>query len=71
MRGCVDAVTEEYAHLIHFRRFFCAAKNNLDSDTSRFDFQGSRHVWNGRTIRRKIQGNSALYILEEDQVWMN
>lgn len=66
----MDAVTEECAHLIQFCRFFCAAKNNLNGDISQFDFHGSRHVWSGKTIRGKIKGNSALYILEDDQVWM-
>ena len=51
-----------------FCRFFCAAKRKVDNDTAWFDFDGSPRRWDGRTIKKKIQGNSALYILENDQV---
>ena len=51
-----------------FCRFCCAAKRNVNNDTARFDFDGSPRRWDGRTIKKKIQGNSALYILENDQV---
>ena len=51
-----------------FYRFVTAAKKVMDNDTARFDFDGSPRRWNGRTIKRKIQGNSTLYILESDQV---
>ncbi|XP_078352772.1 uncharacterized protein LOC144637582 [Oculina patagonica] len=45
---------------------FCAAKVNLDNDTSRFDFHGTPHLWDGKTIRKNIKGNSTLYVLEDD-----
>ena len=54
--------------MLFFSRYFCAGKRNVDNDAARFDFDGSPHRWNGRTIKKKIQGNSALFILENDQV---
>lgn len=56
------------AHVFLFYRFATAAKTVMDNDTARFDFDGSPRRWNGRTIKKKIQGNSTLYILESDQV---
>ncbi len=57
--------------MFHFCRCFCAAKVNLDNDTSRFNFHGTPHLWDGRAIRRNIKGNSTLYVLEDDQVCLN
>ena len=44
--------------------FKCAASKRVDNDRKEFDFGGSR-IWDGKTIREKINGNSNLYILEE------
>jgi len=62
------AIALRGAHVFGFDRFVTAAKKVVDNDTARFDFDGSPRRWNGRTIKRKIQGNSTLYILEIDQV---
>ena len=59
------------AHVFLFCRFSCAAKRNVDKDTAQFDFDRSSCPWNGETIKKKLQGNSALYILEDDQVRIN
>ncbi|KAJ7356116.1 hypothetical protein OS493_026495 [Desmophyllum pertusum] len=54
---------ETFPYLVN-RRFSCAAVVKVDKDSSRFEFHGSPHPWSGKTIRSKIKGNSALYILE-------
>ena len=46
-------------------RFSCAAVVKLDNDHKKYEFHGSPRVWSGETIRKKIMGNSSLYILEE------
>ena len=43
-------------------RFCCAAASD---NRTRLEFHGERRIWDGRSIRRKIKGNSALYILIE------
>lgn len=44
-------------------RLYCAgAKDNR----TRLDFCGERRIWNGRFIKQKIKGNSALYIYAEE-----
>lgn len=47
-------------------RFSCAAVVKIDKDSSRFEFYGPPRPWNGKTIKSKIKGNSALYILEDE-----
>ena len=41
-------------------RFSCAA---ITISSTAFDFHGEHRVWNGSTIRKKLNGNSALYII--------
>ena len=41
-------------------RFYCASISNTDST---FQFHGDPRVWDGKTIRRILKGNSALYIV--------
>jgi len=48
--------------LIYYYRFCCAAASD---NRTRLEFHGERRIWDGRSIRRKIKGNSALYILIE------
>ena len=48
--------------------FKCAVSKRVDNDRNEFDYGGSR-IWDGKTIREKINGNSNLYIVE-DQVRM-
>ncbi|KAM7433100.1 hypothetical protein ABFA07_016615 [Porites harrisoni] len=44
-------------------RLYCAgAKDNR----TRLNFYGERRIWNGRFIKQKIKGNSALYIYAEE-----
>lgn len=50
--------------LILIFRFCCASADNQ----RKLEFHGERRVWDGRTIRRKSKGNSALYILIEQEV---
>lgn len=45
-------------------RFKCAASRKVSNDLKEFVYGGS-HIWDGKTIREKINGNSNLYILEE------
>jgi len=47
---------------IYYYRFCCAAASD---NRTRLEFHGERGIWDGRSIRRKIKGNSALYILIE------
>lgn len=47
-------------------RFSCAA---VTQDSITFQFHGTPRVWDGKTIRRLITGNSVLYVvMEGDQV---
>ena len=47
-------------------RFSCAA---VSKDSNAFQFHGTPRVWDGKTIKRLITGNSVLYIvMEGDQV---
>lgn len=46
--------------------FSCAAVVKVDHDHKKFDFHGSPHIWDGATIKRKIKGNSTLYLLEDE-----
>ena len=50
----------------HMSSFLCAVSKKVNNERKEFDFGGS-HIWDGKTIREKINGNSNLYILE-DQV---
>lgn len=47
-------------HFFWMGRFSCAAITN---SSITFDFYGDRRIWDGSTIRRKLNGNSALYII--------
>ena len=44
-------------------RFYCASA--VDNRT-RLDFHGERRIWDGRQIKQKIKGNSALYIYTDE-----
>ena len=55
-----------YFNLFSFKlnfRFYCAAA--VDNRT-RLGFCGERRIWDGQFIKRKIKGNSALYIFTEE-----
>ena len=47
-------------------RFSCATRDGQSS--SQFNFHGEHRVWDGRTIKRKVKGQSALYLVLEDEV---
>lgn len=48
------------------QRISCAA---VSQDSITFQFHGTPCVWDGETIKKKIKGNSVLYIvMEYDQV---
>ena len=49
-----------------FSSFVCAAVVKLDKEHKRFEFYGPPGLWNGKTIKKRITGNSALYILEDE-----
>ena len=51
-----------YFFVLNFR-FYCAAA--VDNRT-RLDFHGERRIWDGHFIKKKIKGNSALYIFAEE-----
>lgn len=46
--------------------FSCAAVKKVDDDRKGFEFHGEPRLWDGKTIWKKIAGNSSLYILEEE-----
>ena len=46
-------------------RFYCASISNMDST---LQFHGDPRVWDGKTIRRILKGNSALYIVMEEEI---
>ncbi|KAJ7383816.1 hypothetical protein OS493_025688 [Desmophyllum pertusum] len=46
------------------KRFYCAAAVD---NRSRLEFHGEPCIWNGHNIKRRIKGNSALYILAEEE----
>lgn len=48
----------------HVSSFLCAASKKVNNERKEFDFGGC-HIWDGKTIREKINGKSNLYILEE------
>lgn len=47
-------------------RFSCAAREAQNS--AKLNFHGDHRVWDGRTIKSKLKGGSALYIVLEDEV---
>ncbi|XP_078354207.1 uncharacterized protein LOC144638813 isoform X1 [Oculina patagonica] len=49
--------------ILRRQRFSCAAAVD---NRSRLDFHGEPRIWDGPTVKRKIKGNSALYILTEE-----
>lgn len=57
------ALIDNFPILKH-ERFCCAAASD---NRTRLEFHGNPRVWDGRSIRRKIKGNSALYILIEKE----
>ncbi|KAL9951512.1 hypothetical protein ACROYT_G044183 [Oculina patagonica] len=44
-------------------RIFCAA---VSQDSITFQFYGTPCIWDGKTIRERLKGNSVLYIVMED-----
>ena len=47
-------------------RFSCAS---VCKDSIAFKFHGNPRIWDGKTIRKSVKGNSVLYILlDDDQV---
>ncbi|XP_073227617.1 uncharacterized protein [Porites lutea] len=45
------------------KRFYCAGAAD---NRTRLDFHGDRRIWDGRLIKQKIKGNSALYIYTDE-----
>ncbi|XP_022809211.1 uncharacterized protein LOC111346171, partial [Stylophora pistillata] len=58
----VRKTIQEVFPILH-GRFSCASISNQDST---LQFHGSPRVWDGRTIRRILKGNSALYVVMEE-----
>ena len=48
---------------LSFDRFYCAGAAD---NRTRLDFHGERRIWDGRLIKQKIKGNSALYIYTDE-----
>ena len=46
-------------------RFFCAA---VSQSSNVFQFHGVPRIWDGRTIKRNLGGNSVLYIIMDAPV---
>ena len=46
-----------------FCRFYCAGAAD---NRTRLDFHGEHRIWDGRLIKQKIKGNSALYIYTDE-----
>ena len=44
-------------------RFYCAGAAD---NRTRLEFHGDRRIWDGRLIKQKIKGNSALYIYTDE-----
>lgn len=47
-------------------RFSCATREGQANN--QYNFDNERRVWDGRTIKRKVKGGSALYLILEDEV---
>ncbi|XP_022800861.1 uncharacterized protein LOC111338619 isoform X1 [Stylophora pistillata] len=56
-------IQETFPFLDKSGRFSCASISNQDST---LQFHGSPRVWDGKTLRRILKGNSALYIVSEE-----
>ena len=63
--SCIDTKDEVKILNICFLdlRFSCATLINL---SNAIQFHGTPRIWDGKTIREKIKGNSVLYIVMED-----
>ena len=48
---------------LSFNRFYCAGAAD---NRTRLGFYGERRIWDGRLIKQKIKGNSALYIYTDE-----
>ncbi|XP_068728212.1 uncharacterized protein [Montipora capricornis] len=59
----IKRVLVEAFPLLEGQSFYCAAA--VDNRT-RLDFHGRPRIWDGLSIRRKIKGNSALYIFTDE-----
>ena len=57
--------TPLYFYLLLFR-FSCASREGQTS--AQFNFDGEHRVWDGLTIKRRCKGQSALYLVQEDEV---
>ena len=57
-----NVVDCSFTYLFLKSRFYCAS---AVENRTRLDFHGERRIWNGRIIKQKIKGNSALYIFAE------
>ena len=51
-----------------FNRFYCAGAAD---NRTRLHFHGERRIWDGRLIKQKIKGNSALYIYADEVLLQN
>ena len=59
-----------YTLCLLFYSFSCAGVVQVNGcrDVKKFEFYGDPRLWDGKTIKRNIKGNSSLYILEDGQV---
>ena len=53
---------------LSFNRFYCAGAAD---NRTRLDFHGEPRIWDGRLIKQKIKGNSALYIYADEVLLQN
>ena len=58
----------EHVFSLSFNRFYCAGAAD---NRTRLDFHGERRIWDGRLIKQKIKGNSALYIYTDEVLLQN
>ena len=62
----VDISISDFDFVLKRLRFSCAKRESRDS--AKLNFDGDRRVWDGITIKRKLPGSSAMYIVVEDEV---
>ncbi|PFX17949.1 hypothetical protein AWC38_SpisGene17691 [Stylophora pistillata] len=66
VRGLLESL---FYPILSNKRFSCASREGQTSD--QFNFHGIHRVWDGRTIKRNIKGQSALYVIMEDELVLN
>ncbi|XP_027047315.1 uncharacterized protein LOC113675008, partial [Pocillopora damicornis] len=64
-----NLLENKFSPILSNKRFSCATRDGQTS--ARLNFHGEHRVWDGRTIKRKVQGGSALYLVLEDEPVFN